>query len=214
MKHVFFFLLMIAFAISVSLTSCAKDDELAFSRSGADIENFDVASAKEPVRRAYRDSFDTWYYMVPDFAGGWNSTLIPFLAWYPGGGEGNVTHMGKARTYFNQYVPFTPPNVISIPAPVTMFFNNELTAAGYPGIPGTVSYVTFDTKGNSVWFWADGNNVQTFVSPTRIEFNGTSTIVGGTGKFAGATGQTTLSGYFNPLDGQDASVWSNGWIQY
>ena len=214
MKNALFFFVMVAFAISVSLTSCAKDDELVFSRSGADIENLDVAAAKESVRRAYRDSFDTWYMLVPDIANGWNPSLVPFLAWYPGGGEGNVSHMGKASTYFNQYVPFTPPNVTSIPAPVTMFFAAELTAAGYPGIPSTVSYLTFDTKGNSVWFWADGNNVQTPVSPTRIEFTGTSTIVGGTGKFEGATGQVTLSGYFNPQNGQDASVWSKGWISY
>jgi hypothetical protein len=214
MKHAFFFLIMVAFAISVSLTSCAKDDELALSRDGATIDKIVIASAKEPVQRAYRDSFDTWYNFVPDIANGWNPSYGPFLAWYPGGGEGNATHMGKASTYFNQYVPFTPPNFASVPAPVTMFFNPELTAAGYPGIPLNVQSITFDTKGNSVWFWGDGNTVSTPVSPTRIEFTGTSSIVGGTGKFAGATGQVTINGYFNPQNQQDASVWSNGLIVY
>lgn len=214
MKHAFFFFVMVAFAISVSLTSCAKEDELAFSRSRADIESLDLAQVKEPVRRAYRDSFDTWYNFEPNFAGGWDPTDGPYLAWYPGGGVGNVTHMGKASTYFNQYLPFTPPNFATIPAPVNMFFDDELTQAGYPGIPSTVQYITFDTKGNSVWFWGEGNTVSTFISPTRVEFTGTSTIVGGTGKFAGATGQVTLNGYFNPGDQQDASVWTNGWIQY
>jgi hypothetical protein len=95
-----------------------------------------------------------------------------------------------------------------------MFFNAELTAAGYPGIPSNVQSITFDTQGNSVWFLGNGNTVQNPVSPTRIEFTGTSTIVGGTGKFEGATGQVTLNGYFNPQNQQDASSWQNGYIIY
>lgn len=213
MKNQFFFAVALCVASMFSVTSCTEDVSSGIvSLSGEDL--ITARGQNEPVRRAYRDSFDTWYNMVPDIANGWNPSYIPFLAWYPGGGEGNVTHMGKASTYFNQYVPFTPPNVGSVPAPVTMFFAAELAAAGYPGIPSTVQSITFDTKGNSVWFWGDGNTTQTFISPTRIEFTGTSSIVGGTGKFEGATGEVTLNGYFNPQDQQDASSWQNGWIEY
>lgn len=59
------------------------------------------------------------------------------------------------------------------------------------------------------------------VSPTQITFSGTMYIIGGTGKFAGATGETTLNGYFNPAPLQtnpyallEGSLWHYGWISY
>ena len=56
-------------------------------------DNIIQSSAKlnKPVQRAYRDSFDTWYQFIPDFANGWDAANpTPFLAWYPGGGDGNA----------------------------------------------------------------------------------------------------------------------------
>lgn len=201
-------------AVFVTTPGCSDDlanETLALSADGTLLTN---RASNAPVRRAYKDNFDTWYQFVPDIANGWTPEYGPFLAWYPGGGVGNATHIGRANTYFNQYVPFTPPNFSSVPAPVIMFFDLALTAAGFPGIPSTVQSIVYDTKGNSIWFLGDGNTVSTPVSPTRIEFTGISTIIGGTGKFEGATGEVTLSGYFNPQDQQDAGVWSDGWIEY
>lgn len=167
-----------------------------------------------PVKRAYKDRFDTWFQFIPDFANGWDPQQpTPFLAWYPGGGSGTATHMGNARTYFNQYVPFNPPLFSSVHAPVNLFFSSELAGVGLGSLSDGVSSVVFDEKGNSVWFHQTGN-VTTQVSDSRIEFTGTSEIEGGSGKFAGATGEVALSGYFNPTNQQDAAVSADGWIAY
>jgi hypothetical protein len=162
-----------------------------------------------PVTRAWRDSFDTWYQFVPDIAGGWTPPN-PAPAWYPGGGDGNATHMGNASTYFNQYASFGPTGLTSSAAPVTMFFAAQLVSFS---VPSNVSTIVFDDKSNSVWFQSAGTQTMP-VSPTRVNFTGTNNIVGGTGKFAGATGQVTINGYFNPQDQEDASFWQNGWIRY
>jgi hypothetical protein len=214
MKLQFFLAAALFCAVFFTTTGCSDDfahETVALSDDSSLITS---RAANNPVRRAYKDNFDTWYMIVPDEANGWIPSYGPFLTWVPGGGEGNATHMGNASTYFNQYIPFTPPDINSVPAPVNMFFNDELTAAGFPGIPSTVQTITYDSDGNSVWFWGDGNNTSTPVSPTRIEFTGIANIVGGTGKFEGATGQVTLNGYFNPLDPQDAGVGYEGWIEY
>ncbi len=210
------FLLFVALfcALFVTTPGCSDDlgsEAVVLSTEGKSLKG---RASNERVRRAYKDNFDTWYMIVPDTASGWIPPYGPFLTWVPGGGSGNATHMGNASTYFNQYIPFTPPNINSIPAPVNMFFDAELTVAGYPGIPSTVQTITFDNKGNSVWFWGNGSNTSTPISPTRIEFSGTANIVGGTGKFEGATGEVTLLGYFNPEDPQDAGVGYEGWIEY
>ncbi|MDQ3017198.1 MAG: hypothetical protein M3R25_10845 [Bacteroidota bacterium] len=176
--------------------------------------NDGLSRANHPVRRAYRDNFDTWYNFVPDFAGGWNPmNPAPFPAWYPGGGDGNATHLGNAKTFFNQYVTFIFPNVVSLHAPVTMLFAAELAAAGYTGIPDEVGSIVYDNKGNSIWFHENGIT-SVPVSPTRVEFSGSSLIIGGTGKFEGATGEVAISGYFNPQDQQDAGYGQEGWIEY
>jgi hypothetical protein len=214
MKFQLFLAAILFCAVFLTTTGCSDDFAGETVTLGDDGTLLTNRASNDPVRRPYRDTFDTWYNFVPDEENGWNPGFGPYLAWYPGGGEGNVSHMGRANTFFNQYLPFTPPNFGTIPAPVTMFFDEELTEAGYPGIPSTVQYITFDKKGNSVWFWGSGTTTSTAVSPTRVEFTGVSNIVGGTGRFEGATGQVTLYGYFNPQDTQDASVWSNGWIEY
>ncbi|MGZ5247560.1 MAG: hypothetical protein ACXWV5_11025 [Flavitalea sp.] len=200
----------LAVGLCLSLISCKKDmvnnmEDETLSRA---------AKLREPVKRAYRDSFDTQFQFIPDIANGWDpENPTPFLAWYPGNGDGNASHMGKAKTYFNQYVPFNPPFFSSIPAPVNMFFSEALALAGYPGIPDAVNSIVYDKKGNSIWFRQTSNSTSP-ESATRINFTGTSSIIGGTGKFVGATGEVTLNGYFNPLDQQDASVWTKGWISY
>ncbi len=173
-------------------------------------EGDDLAKAQTPLRRPYKDLHDTWYNFVP--GPGWMAPN-PFPAWYPGGGTGNATHMGKVSTYFNQYVVFDPPNIVSLHAPVTMFFAAELAAAGYTDIPSDVGSIVFDKKGNSIWFQTLSNTAIP-IGPTRVEFYGINQIIGGTGKFEGATGETSLSGYFNPQDQQDASFQQEGWIEY
>ena len=64
-----------------------------------------------------------------------------------------------------------------------------------------------------IWFRQTSNS-STPISEVRINFTGTSDIIGGTGNFSGATGEITFNGFFNPQDQQDASVWDHGWIKY
>lgn len=195
--------------ISVLVTGCKKED-----LSQASMQVASSAKADHKLKRAYKDRFDTWFQFVPDFANGWDpQNPTPFLAWYPGGGSGNATHMGNAQIYFNQYVPFNPPYFSSVHAPVNLFFATELSAAGLGSLSNDVSSIVFDGKGSSIWLH-QASNATTPVSDSRIEFTGTSAIIGGSGKFEGATGEVNLQGYFNPQNQQDAAVSSDGWIMY
>jgi hypothetical protein len=189
----------------ITVSSCQKETT---AINGLN-EEIATAANNGPITRAYRDSFDTWYQFVPDIAGGWTPPN-PAPAWYPGGGDGNATHFGIASSYFNQYASFGPTGLTSSAAPVTMFFAAQLASFS---VPSNVSTIVFDDKGNSVWFQSAGTQTMP-VSPTRVNFTGTNNIVGGTGKFAGATGEVTINGYFNPQNQQDASFWQNGWIRY
>ena len=198
-------------SVTILMFACRKD---AASVTANNVATKTAAKPGRPVERAYRDSFDTWYQFIPDIANGWDPAHpTPFLAWYPGGGNGHAAHIGNAKTYFNQYIPFNPPLFSSIPAPVIMFFSNELALGGYTSIPAVVSSIVYDNKGNSIWFHQTSNSTIP-TSDTRIDFTGTAEIIGGTGKFNGATGEVTLGGFFNPVDQQDASVWSEGRIIY
>jgi hypothetical protein len=204
------YLILAAFAGLLFITGCATDDGVSPRIVDQELSGAALDNMKGPVRRAYRDNFDTYYTVVPDFEGGWDSNNPFALVWVPGGGEGNATHMGKASTFFNQYITATGQ---SIAAPVTMFFEVELAMAGITDIPDEVSYIAFDSKGNSIWFQST-SNTSVPMSPTRVNFFGTSDIIGGTGKFEGATGEVEYEGYFNPQDPQDAGVGDNGWIEF
>jgi hypothetical protein len=185
--------------------SCQKETTL---KPTAEEEIMSTAAhINQPVTRAYRDSFATHYWFVPD-AG--FIPPVPAPGWFPGGGEGNATHIGKCSAYFNQYATLGATGLTTASAPVTMFFAQEL--AGY-NVPSSVNSIVLDDKGNTIWFHLLYSQT-TPVNPIRIDFYGESEIVGGNGKFAGATGHVTLNGYFNPQDQQDAAFWNNGWIKY
>ena len=200
----------IAFLFIIFFASCEKE---VFTGDKSNANDLTLSAKKASVIRAYRDSFDTWYMFVPDVANGWTPDFGPLKAWYPGGGEGNATHLGKCHTYFNQYVPFTPPSISSVPAPVTQFFSTQLAAANLTGIPAGVSTITYDDNGNGIWF-NQTSSTTTPESPTRLNFIATADIVGGSGKFKGASGAITINGYLNPADPSDAGFWSNGTIKY
>lgn len=210
MKASSVFLVSCLIVISVDFSSCKKE---LLQDSGTSVVVNAAQKNDAPVWRAYKDSFDTYYIVVPDFANGAGPGTNFLPAWFPGGGKGNATHIGKAYSYFNQYTSFGPGGITSVPAPVTMFFATELVAAGITNIPDYVNSVTFDKQGNAVWFQG-GQTTTIPVSPTRINFSGTNTIVGGTGKFVDAPGSVDLSGYFNPQDPTDASFYTNGKIAF
>lgn len=192
------------------LASCQKEILPGNFKNGD--EAISTAFKEGPIKRAYRDSFDGYLNFVPDIAGGWTYSDPFSLVWWPGGGKGNATHMGNASSYFNQYTIRVGTQVFMFHAPVTMFFGTELQVYN---VPTNVSSVVFDDKGNSIWFRNDDAGLTTTrVSPTKVTFTGIMHIVGGTGKFMGATGETTLNGYFNPTDLTECLTWENGWISY
>lgn len=200
--------ILLTFLFAGLISSCKK--ETLRSEHGYKIASSSEANKKRVIRD-YSDDFVTYYQFIPDLANGWVPPN-PGPAWYPGGGEGNASHLGKVSTYYNQYASFSPTGFGSTAAPVNMFFASQLSAIGID-VPDAVSTIVFDKKGNSVWFRLISNTTVP-VSQTRINFSGVSDIIGGTGKFAGATGQVKLIGYFNPTDPNDAAVSSVGFITY
>ena len=110
-------------------------------------------------------------------------------------------------------MPFNSPAISSVAAPVTQFFATQLALSGITGIPGDVSTITYDDYGNSIWFHQTSSTT-TPESETRLNFIATADIIGGTGKFEGASGTTTIHGYLNPADNTDAGYSSEGTIIY
>ena len=132
-----------------------------------------------------------------------DNEITPDRGYFPGTGSGNSSHMGKALTFINQLAGGDG----TIAAPVTDYYFDELKALGITGIPETVSSVTTDGKGNSVWFTSTSNIVTPGEDPTtRLDFVAQVDIVGGTGKFEGASGHGEVTGFFNPTTGQGAST--------
>lgn len=186
------------------LFSCQKSIDTAPAKAAADAS---VSSeAKKPVARQYKDSFNTGYKFMPDPGYVFPN---PGPGYYPGRGKGYASYIGKATTYFNSYVA-GPPDFLAGPASVNIFFKAKL--APYK-VPDAANSVVVDDKGNSIWFAAT-SLLQYPVSETRIQFNGTADIIGGSGKFINASGSVTINGYFNPVDPTDAGVGSKGTIVY
>lgn len=120
---------------------------------------------------------------------------------FPGFGEGQSTYIGKAYSFFNQYAMGAPDEngvVFTVAAPVTEFFSEQLIGLGLDpdeidANSEIVSSLTTDGKGNSIWFNNISNKAQ-FDLEGNITFEAEIEIVGGTGKFQGATGTGTVVG--------------------
>lgn len=181
------------------------------------------ASAKvQPETRGYRDSFDVDLIFVPDIAGGWTMADFDAPAWYHGGGSGHATHMGNATITFNTHTLRVAGTVTIFHAPVGMFHAAQVKPFNV-GVTDQVSAVTYDDKGNSIWFRIAEGGLPTWhiVKTTLVAAEGKMLIVGGSGKFKGATGETTFHAEFDQasLDTKKlifttASMWQKGWIRY
>lgn len=120
---------------------CQKD--ISTSPENADVNALTNADAKPGVSRPYKDSFCTKYQFIP--GDGWVFPN-PGPGYYPGKGKGYASYIGKATTYFNSYVA-GPPDFLSGPASVNLFFAKKLKPYN---VPDAANSVVVDDKGNSI----------------------------------------------------------------
>jgi hypothetical protein len=184
-------------AAGLMLSSCISELESPLVEESASRQEAisEETSSGENLRKApqslpYQEKFTNQNFQDPS---------KPYA--FPGSGLGNATHLGKGYSFFNQYALGAPDAngvVFTTAAPVTEFFKNELIGLGLdPDLLDsnykTVSSVTVDEKGNSIWFFNISNKAQ-FDQFGNISFVAEVEIVGGTGKFKGAKGTATVVG--------------------
>ncbi len=193
---------------TVSISSCSTIVEEPMQLQNAKEVSSEVlnssdikARKKVAVERNYFEKFSNQLMQVDE--NGEPTQNIP--AYFPGIGEGNSTHMGKALTFLNQFAFFNENGLNTIGAPVTQFYSEELVEIGLIDIPDDVSSITTDGKGNSVWF-KNIENIVTPVTEDKSDFVAKVEIIGGTGKFENATGDGIVVGFFNPNTGEGEST--------
>lgn len=206
---------LMSLAGSFLLVSCVESiEETTLSQQIEKVEAIQTPTestdlnARKTAERNYFERFTNQLNQVDE-----NGNFTPQIpAYFPGTGVGTSTHMGKAMTFLNQYAPAEQGGALTVGAPVTQFYEDELAEIGLTNIPDEVSSLTTDGKGNSVWF-KNIQNVVTQTSPTRMDFVAEVEIIGGTGKFENSSGTATVNGYFNPTNGTGMSTIS-GRIEY
>lgn len=195
-----------------TFVSCQKELPLGNSDQATASEP-QVLLSKEPVTRAYRDSFDIAMTFVPD--AGW---VYPnsWPAWFYGTGDGNATHMGNVNSYFNSHTTKSSTGVTMVYGrPVTQYYATEVARFNIPAsLVQHVHAVIYDDKENSIWVEIAPEGMPSWhPDAIHVGMAGRALIVGGTGKFAGATGETTLNCYFSKIN-LKGSMWQNGRITY
>lgn len=187
-------------AVTALFFSCQKDvSELAVDNP----LDSKAATVKKTQEHKLKGEFSSaWYWVVP--GPGWVDPN-PAPAWYPGEGVGHMNLLGKAYAFVNMYITFGQSGLQGTPAPINLFFSDELDDLGIT-LPDAVTIFMFDKQGNSIWGSGVGTLPVTPVSQTRVLFSGPIDIIGGTGKFANASGSYKISGYFNPQNQQEAAL--------
>lgn len=197
---------------------------------------------KHNQKRKFKVTTQTFYRVSP-------TTPVPIsvngdnflaFAYFPGGGEGEATHMGKVKTYFNQLAygdsPEAPP-VGSVSAPLTGISSLPVTGGPLPLIQAgdfseltdliglfdvpenvlgnTINHILYNKNGDAIFTSAIAGSGSTFpISATVVGFNGKGIILGGHGKFKHAVGEFDYEGQFNLLNANDAKYSAEGWIGF
>ena len=147
------------------------------------------------------------YEFYPDIAAGYiNGNPAP--GWYPGVATvGHVNLLGKSKAFVNMYASFGSSGLVGTPAPLNLYFASTIQELGFV-LPNNVAILMYDDQGNSIWGRGKEGTPIPIVpeSPTRVTFSGDAEILGGTGKFANATGSFLFSGYFNPQNTQEVGL--------
>jgi hypothetical protein len=197
-----FSLVVITAGISLFMVGCKKESLSPNGAPGASaLITHDITKVDKQQERPLKGAFITSTTLTPDWEGGYNPYVDPGApAWYPGSGEGNLTHLGLSVTLFNQHIIPTETDEAGnltgagTTPPVNNFFKAQLTSYGLT-VPDAVGWIFLDKHVNSIWskgtlkYWSTPENMW------RIYLNGTMEIIGGTGRFAGTTGQYTVSGF-------------------
>lgn len=194
---------------SIVLSSCMSEIEAPTANvlSDASVETADVVPGGENLRKAPNGVFYQEKVL--------NQSIVvagkPHA--FPGFGEGQSTFIGKGFSFFNQYADGKPDEngvVYTVAAPVTEFFAEQLAELGVDvsevdSNDELVSSLTTDGKGNTIWFNNITNRAQ-FDQYGNITFEAEIKIVGGTGKFKGASGSGNVTGNVQQIDGKGNTV--------
>ncbi len=197
-------------AIILLVSSCMSEVEAPLANETAELAN-EVADAGnqeiggENFRKGPNGVFYQEKFTNQSIAG---TEGVPGYA-FPGFGNGEATYIGKSFSFFNQYAVGEPNEngeAFTVAAPVTEFFSTQLTNLGLNvdeinGNSELVSSLTTDGKGNALFFNNVSNKVQ-FDFFGNITFVAQVKIVGGTGKFKGASGTGTVIGNVSASNGQ------------
>lgn len=191
---------------SIVLSSCMSEAETPVINELLTNESTGVVPGGENFRKGseynYSEEFSNQLFSV-EYIG--DNPLG--IAFFPGTGTGMANRMGKASSFLNQLAIIDPNTggIITINAPVTQFFTNELASLGLTEIPDEVSSLTTDGKGNAIWF-KNIKNITTSISETLTEFEAEVEVIGGNGRFSKSSGKGIVKGTFNPMTGKGSSV--------
>lgn len=195
------------FITAVSFTFGCQKESLSLNEFSADNATQRADNnIKSPQEHKLKGEYTAGYYsFVPDMTAGY-TIPNPAPGWYPGVATvGHLNLLGKSQAFVNMYATFGPSGLQGSPAPLNLFFSNELNALGIT-VPDAVAVILFDKHGNSIWARAIGTIPIIPESETRVTFNIDAEILGGTGKFANATGNFYSEGYFNPQNTNDVGI--------
>lgn len=195
-------------ATAITLLFGCQKESLTAPEKGMDNLNISKAEKKNKLQEHQLKGEYTsgTYNFIPDEAAGYVSPN-PAPGWYHGTATvGHLNLLGKSKGFVNMYATFGPNGLQGVAAPLNMFFADELQDLGIV-VPDAVAIIFYDEHGNSIWARGVGTIPITPVSATKVLFNvGNAVILGGTGKFANATGSFSFSGYFNPQDYNDVGL--------
>lgn len=202
MKKNYFKLSGLSLAIALLISSCMSEVETPLVNETTDLsKEIAIAGSEElggeNLRKGQKEYFYQERFSNQSIA---RQPGVPPFA-FPGFGRGEATFLGRSFSFFNQYAVSEPDQngqAETVAAPVTEFFSQQLTRLGLDvdaidSNEKLVSSITTDGKGNAIFFNNLSNKVQ-FDLLGNITFVAEVEIVGGTGRFKGASGKGTVNG--------------------
>lgn len=182
------------------LAGCRKD--VTENATDSPLPGKAAVSKRPPHELPLKASMDVYSTYTPDYANG-GCYCAPYLPGYmTGTGEGNSTLLGKFYSYSNWYAYYDAAwrqQTYSVPLPDDYYqkLSPYFTVGEVQAIKDAqVEVIFFDRQGNAIWSKVDDMAMD--MSPTdslHFSLSGEGVIVGGTGKFAGARGTYTFTGY-------------------